>query len=70
MFICRDCTPVKRQYDDYFNIYLTSHGPCEVCHKTRVCADIKSAQLLPPPPPSPELQPPRAPVPPRDREVS
>ena len=42
MFFCGDCAG-KRGWSGLF--YPFFHGPCELCGKTRVCADIPSAVL-------------------------
>jgi hypothetical protein len=42
VFFCRDCAE-KRGWSGLF--YPFSYGPCEVCDKTRGCAEIPSAVL-------------------------
>lgn len=42
MFVCKKCLE-----ENYKNIFLgSSHGPCEECGKSLLCADIKSSQLI------------------------
>lgn len=46
MFICKPCFTEQTGRDDDFRFgFGASRGPCEVCKKTEICADIRSSEL-------------------------
>lgn len=50
MFYCESCAKKNSWPFDWY--LAASRGPCEVCHKTAVCADVHHSLL-----PVPEKQP-------------
>lgn len=49
MFYCGECAKENNWPDGW----AKSHGPCEICKRTRLCSDVPSSQL-PPAKPKPE----------------
>ncbi len=41
MFFCDDCAEKK----GWETSWIKSQGPCEVCHYTAICSDVKSSNI-------------------------
>jgi len=45
MFICKVCLTRDYEWPKFEDWFQRSAGPCEICHKNEVCADVRSSVL-------------------------